>query len=75
MTSRDTTFPPSPREPLADYLLYRQLDPLFAITIGASAVVLRVRREEVDKGQSVRQTVDTLRRRVGIATAALMRTQ
>ncbi|KAF2711210.1 hypothetical protein K504DRAFT_375620, partial [Pleomassaria siparia CBS 279.74] len=45
----------------------RTLDPLFALTIGLAAATTRINREEKEKGRSTAQTVDVLKRRVGIA--------
>lgn len=46
--------------------LIRRLDPLFAISIGLMAAATRIRREELEKGRDVGQSVEVLRRRVGI---------
>jgi hypothetical protein len=47
--------------------LSRRLDPVFAIAVGSAAAVLRVRRDEEAKGQSAKQTLDTLKRRLNLA--------
>jgi len=55
--------------PPATYIISRTLDPLFALTIGISAAVLRIRREEVAKGGSgsVRDLLEMGRRRAVLA--------
>ncbi|KAF2746769.1 hypothetical protein M011DRAFT_404025 [Sporormia fimetaria CBS 119925] len=45
----------------------RTLDPIFAITIGLAAAANRIHREETEKGRDMSQTLEVLRRRVGIA--------
>ncbi|KAF2491358.1 hypothetical protein BU16DRAFT_446510, partial [Lophium mytilinum] len=45
----------------------RRLDPVFALVIGAGAAAARISREEKEKGRNTAQTVDVLRRRVGLA--------
>lgn len=47
--------------------LLRGLDPIFAITVGLSAAVMKVNREEKEKGRSTQQTIESLRRRAHIA--------
>ncbi|KAF1961421.1 hypothetical protein CC80DRAFT_237295 [Byssothecium circinans] len=48
------------------HIISKRLDPLFALTIGLSAALTRINREEQDKGRSAADTVDVLRRRLGI---------
>jgi hypothetical protein len=47
--------------------LRRGLDPIFAITVGLSAAVLRINRDEKEIGKSTSQTLESLRKRLGIA--------
>ncbi|PVI01997.1 hypothetical protein DM02DRAFT_503823, partial [Periconia macrospinosa] len=47
------------------YIISKRLDPLFALSIGLMAAATRIRREEVEKGRDVGQTLEVLRRRVG----------
>ena len=44
----------------------RVWDPVYALAIGAGAAVVRIRREEKEKGRSAQDTMDNLRRRVDI---------
>lgn len=44
---------------------YRTIDPLFAMSVGTLAAVVRINREEKEKGFSREETVASLRRRVG----------
>lgn len=46
---------------------YRNIDPVFAIFIGASAAAVRINRDEKDKGRSTGDIVESLKRRVGKA--------
>lgn len=41
----------------------RTLDPLFALSIGLTAALVRINREEKEKGKSTTQTIDSLKRR------------
>jgi len=45
----------------------RNLDPIFAVFIGTSAAVVRVGREEREKGRSAGESFEALKRRVGMA--------
>ncbi|KAF2280430.1 uncharacterized protein EI97DRAFT_464384 [Westerdykella ornata] len=49
------------------YIISKTIDPLFAISIGLAAAVNRIHREEKDAGRTVGQSVEVLKRRVGIA--------
>ncbi|KAF2811928.1 uncharacterized protein BDZ99DRAFT_569869 [Mytilinidion resinicola] len=49
------------------YIISKRLDPVFALAIGAGAAAARISREEKEKGRNAAQTVDVLRRRVGLA--------
>jgi hypothetical protein len=49
------------------YLISKALDPLFAISIGLAAAATRINREEKEAGRSTQQTVELLKRRVGLA--------
>ena len=51
-------------QPVLTRLPFRRLDPVFAIAVGSAAAALRVRRDEQARGQSVHQTVETLKRRI-----------
>lgn len=44
----------------------RAIDPLFAVGVGVVAAAVRVNREEKEKGQTTEQTVESLKRRVGM---------
>jgi len=41
----------------------RTLDPVFALGVGATAAGIKIRREEVAKGHTSKDTVDALKRR------------
>lgn len=41
----------------------RAIDPIFAVAVGVTAVVVRVNREEKEKGRTTQETIDSLRRR------------
>ncbi|KAF1990674.1 hypothetical protein K402DRAFT_417443 [Aulographum hederae CBS 113979] len=49
------------------YIISKRLDPLFAVSIGIAAAGVRVQREEKEKGRSTEETLQSLRRRIGIA--------
>ncbi|EME48133.1 hypothetical protein DOTSEDRAFT_42397 [Dothistroma septosporum NZE10] len=49
------------------YLISRIIDPIFAVSVGITAAVVRIHREEKEKGRTTDQTIDSLKRR----TAAL----
>ena len=42
-------------------------DPIFAMSVGIAAAVVRVNREEKEKGHSTQQILDTLKRRASAA--------
>jgi hypothetical protein len=44
----------------------RSLDPIFAISIGLAAALTRINREEREKGRNTDQSIEVLKRRVGI---------
>ncbi|KAI4715414.1 hypothetical protein E4T48_08404 [Aureobasidium sp. EXF-10727] len=46
----------------------RNLDPVFALFIGASAAVVRINRDEKEKGKTTQDTIESLKRRIGKAT-------
>jgi cell division protein FtsB len=43
--------------------LSRAIDPIFAVSVGALAAVVRINREEKEKGRSTDQTIASLKRR------------
>jgi len=47
---------------------HRNLDPVFALFIGGSAAVVRINRDEKEKGKSTQDTIESLKRRIGKAT-------
>ena len=44
----------------------RIIDPIYAVFIGAGAAAVRIRREEKAQGRSVEESVESVRRRVGM---------
>ncbi|KAF2767531.1 hypothetical protein EJ03DRAFT_353018 [Teratosphaeria nubilosa] len=50
----------------APYLISRSIDPFFAMSVGVMAAVVRINREEKEKGRSTAETIGSLRRRVGM---------
>ncbi|KEQ62251.1 uncharacterized protein M437DRAFT_75882 [Aureobasidium melanogenum CBS 110374] len=50
------------------YIISKNLDPAFALFIGASAAVVRINRDEKEKGHTTQETIDSLKRRLGKAT-------
>ncbi|KAH9845251.1 Pfam:DUF2665 [Teratosphaeria destructans] len=44
----------------------RSIDPFFAMGVGVMAAVVRINREEKEKGRSTAETIESLRRRVGM---------
>ncbi|KAF2671889.1 hypothetical protein BT63DRAFT_452393 [Microthyrium microscopicum] len=50
------------------YLISRNLDPLFAISIGIGAAAIRIRKDETKKGFTSQQTIDTVKRRARLVT-------
>ncbi|KAK5133369.1 hypothetical protein LTR08_007803 [Meristemomyces frigidus] len=47
----------------APYLISKFGDPIFAMSVGIAAAVVRVNREEKEKGHSTQDILDTLKRR------------
>ncbi|KAK4162256.1 hypothetical protein QBC43DRAFT_291133 [Cladorrhinum sp. PSN259] len=52
------------------YIISRVADPIFAVFIGAAAAATRINREEKEKGRTTQETLDTLRRRFGLARSS-----
>ncbi|TLS25928.1 hypothetical protein PpBr36_07185 [Pyricularia pennisetigena] len=50
--------------PPPTYIISRVADPIFAVFIGISAAVTRVKREEKEKGRTSAQTMDAFKRRL-----------
>ncbi|KAL2195830.1 hypothetical protein P885DRAFT_78757 [Corynascus similis CBS 632.67] len=48
------------------YIISRVADPIFAVFIGVSAAALRINREEKEKGKTTQETLQALRRRLGL---------
>ncbi|KAK4631826.1 hypothetical protein CLAFUW4_03323 [Fulvia fulva] len=48
----------------APYLISRVIDPIFAVSVGIIAAVVRINREEKEKGRTTEQTIESLRRRI-----------
>jgi hypothetical protein len=48
-------------------LQLRTLDPIFAVSVGVAAAVVRINREEKEKGKSFEQSKESLGRRAGMA--------
>jgi CBS domain containing-hemolysin-like protein len=44
------------------YIISRVADPVFAVFIGISAAVLRIKREEKEKGRTTQETIEAARR-------------
>ncbi|KAM0691113.1 hypothetical protein Q7P36_009884 [Cladosporium allicinum] len=49
------------------FLISRTLDPIFAVSVGVAAAVVRINREEKEKGKSFEQSKESLGRRAGMA--------
>lgn len=45
--------------PPPTYIISRVADPIFAVFIGLSAAATRIRREEVEKGKTTKETLNT----------------
>lgn len=45
---------------------HRSLDPVFAVSIGVAAAVVRINKDEKAKGNSTEQIIDTLKRRLAL---------
>ncbi|KXL46858.1 hypothetical protein M433DRAFT_116685 [Acidomyces richmondensis BFW] len=50
----------------APHLISKTIDPIFAISIGLAAAVVRINREEKEKGKTTQQTMDSLKKRVNM---------
>ncbi|KAK0634852.1 hypothetical protein B0T17DRAFT_611796 [Bombardia bombarda] len=50
------------------YIISRVADPIFGVFIGVSAAVMRINREEKEKGKTTQDIVEAARRRLGFAT-------
>ncbi|AEO61638.1 hypothetical protein MYCTH_2130809 [Thermothelomyces thermophilus ATCC 42464] len=48
------------------YIISRVADPIFAVFIGVSAAALRINREEKEKGRTTQETLQAVRRRLGL---------
>jgi hypothetical protein len=48
-------------------LAARNLDPLFAVSIGVAAATLRINKEEKKKGRTTKETLDALKTRPRLA--------
>ncbi|RMX81402.1 hypothetical protein D0867_16287 [Hortaea werneckii] len=44
----------------------RAIDPIFATSVGVAAAVVRINREEKEKGRTTEQSVETFKRRVNM---------
>jgi hypothetical protein len=47
--------------------LPRNLDPLFAVSIGVTAATLRIRKDEKQKGRTTKETLEALKTRPKLA--------
>ncbi|GAB1738064.1 hypothetical protein NU219Hw_g2571t1 [Hortaea werneckii] len=50
----------------APYLISKAIDPIFATSVGVAAAVVRINREEKEKGRTTEQSVETFRKRVNM---------
>lgn len=48
----------------------RNLDPVFAVFIGASAAAVKINRDEKEKGRSTGDIFEALKRRIGMAAGS-----
>ncbi|KAI7187778.1 hypothetical protein KC316_g4190 [Hortaea werneckii] len=48
----------------APYLISKAIDPIFATSVGVAAAVVRINREEKEKGRTTAQSVETFKRRL-----------
>ncbi len=48
------------------YIISRVADPIFAVFIGISAAATRINREQKEKGKTPQDTIDALKRYVGL---------
>lgn len=44
----------------------RAIDPIFATSVGVAAAVVRINREEKEKGRTTQQSIETFKRRVNL---------
>ncbi|KAF3011993.1 hypothetical protein E8E14_002320 [Neopestalotiopsis sp. 37M] len=49
------------------YIISKVADPIFAVVIGLGAAATRINREEKEKGQTTEQTLESLKRRLGLS--------
>ena len=49
--------------PKYTHLISPRLDPIFALLVGVSAAVVRIRREEREKGFTAQETIERFKRR------------
>lgn len=54
------------------FALRRTLDPIFAVSVGVAAAVVRINREEKEKGKSFEQSKESLRKRTALAWREVM---
>lgn len=47
----------------AKFLHLRLADPIFAVSIGVTAALVRINREEKEKGRTTEQSIEALKRR------------
>lgn len=47
------------------YIISRVADPIFAVVIGLGAAATRINREEKEKGKTMQETLQSLKRRLG----------
>lgn len=45
---------------------YRAIDPIFATSVGVAAAVVRINREEKEKGRTTEQSIEMFRKRVNM---------
>ncbi|KAI7320571.1 hypothetical protein KC315_g9410 [Hortaea werneckii] len=50
----------------APYLISKAIDPIFATSVGVAAAVVRINREEKEKGRTTAQSVETFKRRLNL---------
>lgn len=50
----------------APHLISKTIDPIFAVGVGLAAAVVRINREEKEKGKTAQQTMDSLKKRVSM---------
>jgi hypothetical protein len=66
-------FPHSLKLPEPDpHQLRRTLDPIFAVSVGVAAAVVRINREEKEKGKSFEESKASLGRRAALAWKEVM---